>query len=86
MSTIEIKHGNNQSLEESWEGKEPAPLEYFHDELLEGFHKWRLERTENTTVEINGLEFNKIVAAAKKQTYAKYPKQVSRDAVLKTDM
>lgn len=86
MSTIDIKHGNNQSLEESWEGKEPAPLEFFHGELMEEFHKWRLSKTENTTVEINGLEFSKIVAAAKNTTYAKYPKQVNRNAVLKTDM
>ena len=50
------------------------------------FHEWRKTKTENTTVEINGNEFNNLIAKAKTETYAKYPKQKLQEAILKTDM
>jgi hypothetical protein len=55
-----------------WENHEPSPIEFMHGRLMDEFHKWRKERTESTEVEINGIEFSKIVVAAKISTYEKY--------------
>lgn len=61
-----------------WENHEPAPMELFHD--------WRTDKTHKTTIEIDGSIFNKLIAKAKTETYAKYPKQVSADAILKKEI
>lgn len=71
-------------LEKSWKDHEPSPIEFFHATLQEEFHKFRLSKTENTTVELNGMEFNKIVVEAKKATYEKYKKLDLHKAVLKS--
>lgn len=67
-----------------WETYEPSPIEFMHGRLQDEFHKWRKERTENTAVEINGMEFNKIVVEAKKATYEKYKVLGLDKAVLKS--
>ena len=69
-----------------WEKHEPSPIEFYHGELMDEFHKWRKERTNNTTVEMNGKEFNEIVVKAKKTTYEKYKKLGLDKIVLKTDL
>jgi hypothetical protein len=69
-----------------WENHEPAPIEFMHGRLMDLFHEWRKTKTENTTVEITGVELNNIIAKAKLETYAKYPKQKLQEAILKTDM
>lgn len=71
-------------LEESWKDHEPSPIEYFHATLQKEFHKFRLCRTENTTFELNGIEFNSIVVSAKKATYEKYKKLDLHKPVLKS--
>ena len=57
-----------------WKNHEPDPIEFLHCRLMDLFHEWRKTKTENTDVEINGTEFNNIIAKAKTETYAKYPK------------
>lgn len=69
-----------------WENHEPAPIEFLHGRLMDLFHEWRKTKTENTTVEINGNDLSKIIAKAKTETYAKYPKQKLGEAILKTEM
>lgn len=67
-----------------WENHEPSPIEFMHGILLDEFHKWRITKTENTTVEIDGTEFNRIIAQAKKATYDKYKVLGLDKAVLKS--
>jgi cobalamin biosynthesis Co2+ chelatase CbiK len=57
-----------------WENHEPSPIEFMHGRLMDEFHKWRKEQNEpaDINVIINGIEFSKIVAAAKLATYEKY--------------
>lgn len=71
-----------------WENHEPAPLEYFHGELFKAFHELRLQKSDNPdkTLTLNGIEMGNIIAKAKIATYKKYPKQVSQEAILKTDI
>jgi len=64
----------NEDLIKSWEGKEPAPIEYLHGRLLEHFHAYRLNITSDTSVQIDGVSFNRIIANAKMETYEKYAK------------
>jgi hypothetical protein len=75
-------------MSEGWENHEPAPLEYFHSQLFDAFHALRLIKGDNPekTLTLNGIEFNNLIAKAKTSTYAKYPKQVSQNAILKTDL
>jgi hypothetical protein len=73
-------------MKTGWENHEAAPLEFFHGKLMDYFHEWRETKTENTVVEINGIDFNNIIAKAKKETYAKYPKQISNKAILKSEL
>ena len=61
-----------QDLENSWKGKEPSPIEFFHSELGNQFHEFRLSITNETTINMNGKEFNDIVYKAKKKVYEKY--------------
>lgn len=75
-------------MSQGWENHEPAPLEYFHGQLFDAFHALRLSKGDNAekTLTLNGIEFNNLIAKAKMATYAKYPKQVSQSAILKTDL
>lgn len=69
-----------------WENHEPSPIEFMHGVLLDEFHRLRKTKTENTPVEIDGIEFNRIVAKAKTDTYEKYKAMKLDMAVLKTDL
>ena len=69
-----------------WENHEPAPIEFLHNRFLELFHKFRLEKTQDSTVSVNGIDLNRIIAQAKTETYAKYPKQNLQNAILKSEM
>lgn len=71
---------------ESWEGLEPAPMEYFHGKMMDYFHEYRLNRTDSIQVPIDGVTFNNIIAKAKTDTYAKYPKQNLCRAIPKSEM
>lgn len=51
----------------------PNPLEYFHGRVAERFHEWRRAQTTETTVPIDGICLNDIVAKAKVDTYNEYP-------------
>lgn len=62
------------TLQKIWEGKEPAPIEFFHSELMKSFHEYRLSISNSTTIELDGIAFNSIVADAKRKTYKKYKK------------
>ena len=73
-------------MNDSWKDHEPSPIEFMHGRLMDEFHKWRKERTENTEVEINGSEFAKIVVAAKLATYEKYKKLRLDNPVLKSEL
>ncbi len=69
-----------------WEEHEPAPIEFLHGRLMDLFHDWRRSKTEDTSVEINGIELNNIIAKAKTETYEKYAKLDLKRAILKTDL
>lgn len=75
-------------MSEGWENHEPAPLEFFHGKLMDAFHELRLKKGDNPdkTLTIGGIEFGNMIAKIKMEVYAKYPKQVSREAILKTDL
>ena len=80
-SNFKIKHVSTE-----WENVEPAPIEFMHGRLLDLFHEWRKSKTENTTVEIDGIAFNNIIAKAKTETYAKYHKQNLKKTIPKSEM
>lgn len=67
-----------------WENHEPAPIEFLHGRIMDLFHEWRISKTENTSVEIDGSDLSKIIAKAKLETYAKYSKQGLDQPILKT--
>jgi hypothetical protein len=69
-----------------WENHEPSPIEFMHGRLMDEFHKWRKERTENINVEINGMDFSRIVVEAKKATYEKYKALGLDKAILKSEL
>ena len=48
-----------------WENHEPAPIEFLHGRIMDLFHEWRISKTENTSVEIDGSYLSKIIAKAK---------------------
>ena len=76
-------------LEESWKGKNPAPIEFFHGELQKEFHKYRekhFPNSEKKTITINGIGFNKIVVAAKVSTFKQYPRQNLRRVIPDIEM
>jgi hypothetical protein len=56
--------------------------------LFDAFHELRLQKGDNQekTLTLNGIEMNNLIAKAKKDTYKKYPKQVSQEAILKSDL
>lgn len=70
-----------------WENHESAPMEYFHGRLMDMFHEWRrATHGDNLQPPMGGNELNNIIAKAKVETYAKYPKHVSNKAIPKADM
>jgi hypothetical protein len=71
-----------------WEDHEPAPLEFFHGKLIDAFHELRLQKGDNPdkTLTIGGIEFGKMIAKIKMETYRKYPKQVSEKAIPKSEI
>jgi len=69
-----------------WENFEPAPIEFMHGRMLDLFHAWRRSKTKSTKLEIDGTEFNMIIAQAKTDTYAKYPKQNLQKSISKSEM
>lgn len=73
-------------MSQGWENHEPAPIEFLHGRLMNLFHEWRRTKTDKTTVEIDGIALNNIIAKAKIETYSKYPKQNLGQAILKTDI
>lgn len=73
-------------MSESWEDYEPAPLEFFHSELMDLFHEFRFKKTTKIDVEINGKDLTLMIAECKKRTKAKYPeKHLKTKAILKSD-
>lgn len=73
-------------MDNSWEKYEPSPIEFMHGMLMNEFHKWRKERTNEITILIDGNEFNKIVVAAKLATYKKYKTLGLDKAILKSEL
>jgi hypothetical protein len=69
-----------------WENHEPAPIEFLHGRLMDLFHDWRLTKTKDTTVEIDGIELGNIIAKAKTETYAKYSRLKLDEPVLKSEL
>ena len=69
-----------------WEKHEPSPIEFMHGLLQDEFHKWRKTKTENTSVEMDGTDFNRIVVKAKKATYERYKVMGLDKPVLKSDL
>src|SRR5690606_5756472 len=72
MVQIPVISVNSKTMNNSWENLEPSPIEFLHARLQDEFHKWRKTITEDTSVEIDGIIFNRIVVEAKKATYEKY--------------
>ena len=68
-------------MSQGWENLDPSPLEYFHAQILEAFHEFRLKGVGvseyDTKVIMDGIDLDKIIAQAKLNTYAKYPHQIS---------
>lgn len=75
-------------MSSGWENNEPAPLEYFHGKLMDAFHALRKKKVgkDASSFTLDGREMNGLIAKAKKQTYEKYPKQVSNNAIPKTEL
>jgi len=69
-----------------WELHEPSPIEFMHGRLMDEFHNWRKTKTKNTTVMIDGSDFNSIVVKAKLATYEKYKVLGLDKAILKSDL
>ena len=71
-------------MSSKWENNEPAPLDFFHEELMREFHEYRESKTESVYVVMTGMDFNDIVVKAKNATYEKYPNHIlPKDAILK---
>ena len=73
-------------MDNSWENHEPSPIEFMHGRLMDEFHKWRKERSNEIIVPIDGSEFGKIVVAAKLATYEKYKALNLDRAVLTSEL
>lgn len=76
----------NEDLMKSWEGYEPAPIEYLHSRMHELFHEFRNGKTNGKDVLIDGIQFNKIIAKAKTDTYEKYKKLDLKRTIRKTEL
>ena len=73
-------------MAEGWENHEPAPLEFFHHELMEELRKKQPIKTSTTMVLMTMTEMNDCIAKVKGVTYNKYAKHISRDAIQKNEM
>ena len=75
-------------MSQGWDNHEPAPLEFFHGKLMDAFHKLRLAKGDNPqkTLTLTGSELNNLIAQVKVETYRKYPKQVSPNAIPKSEI
>lgn len=79
-------------MSSGWENHVPAPLEFFHSELMKGFHEWRKSvngneiTNESGFIQIDGIKLNNLIAGAKTKTYECYRKQVSDAAIPKTEL
>ena len=71
-------------MDNSWDNYEPSPIEFMHGRLMDEFHKWRKQITDDTVIEIDGIQFSNIVVSAKKATYEKYASLGLDKAVLKS--
>lgn len=70
---------------ESWKDFDPAPIEVFHGEAMEEFHKGAQFKSNETFVDgvrfMNGIEFNKILAHFKTKIMKEYG--ITSDAIPK---
>jgi hypothetical protein len=79
-------------MSQGWENHEPAPLEFFHSELMKQFHDWRRsvngEKTTNESafIQIDGIKLGNLIATAKIKTYEKYKHMKLQEPVLKKDI
>ncbi len=73
-------------MSSGWDNYEAAPLEFFHGRLMDLFHEYRKTHNQPIRAEIDGNGLNNLIAKAKTETYAKYPKQVNGNAILKTEI
>jgi hypothetical protein len=73
-------------MDNSWDNYESAPLEFFHGRLIDLFHEFRQSTGQTTQSIMNGSDLNNIIAKAKIETYKKYPKQVSNQAIPKSEI
>lgn len=64
-----------------WENKEPAPIEVFHGEAMEEFHRRRNELGLSADAGLNGAEVNKILAGFKVKVMRHY--KISSDPIPK---
>jgi hypothetical protein len=68
---------------ESWKGYKPAPIEVFHGEAMEQFHRGARYKDNETWVRgvrfLNGIEVNNILAVFKTKIMKEYG--ISSDAI-----
>lgn len=73
----------NCDCSKSWEGYKPAPIEAFHSEAQEEFHKGAEfpanERIIDGVRYINGIEFNRLLARFKVKVMKEYG--ITSDAI-----
>ena len=50
----------------------PAPIEFFHESLMEEFHKLRHKKERGTELLMDGQEFNNLIAISKMKTIRTY--------------
>jgi hypothetical protein len=56
-----------------WKNQKPKPVERFHALILEEFQNYRKSMGSKTTVEIDGIALNLIIALAKTRLFEEYP-------------
>ena len=63
-------------MSDGWKNHKPAPIETFHGEALESFHKGAQfkhnEKTIDGTRYVNGIEFNRLLAEFKTKVMKEY--------------
>ena len=65
---------------------EPAPIEFLHARIIAIFHEWKRSKTNDDSVEINGVELNNLIVSAKVETYNKYQSKDLQRPIPKTEM
>jgi hypothetical protein len=58
-----------------WDGWNPAPIEFLHGKMMEAFHKIRKSKGDSLSMEMNGIDFNNLIAESKMLTYEEYPSE-----------